>query len=119
MVDDLVVVDSGNQKDRAVVFASFLYALQFGFFREPSVFPGAVFFALRDGAQEFNVARGKQIPAAIDIDDRLALLEPLALNDLVELALFLPDGAYLRGRRFLAGVIGAGGACNGAGRGSP
>lgn len=92
MVDHLVVVDARNQKHGAVVLARAVHALLLGLVGVPSALPGRLFLCLRNVAQELDVARRKQIPAAVDVDDGLAGLDALAIDEFVELALFLLDG---------------------------
>lgn len=93
MVDDFVVVDAGDEEDGAVVLAGLFYARCLCFVGVPAALLGAFLFGLCDEAEELDVARGEQIPASVDIDDLLAGLDALALDQLVELALFFLDGS--------------------------
>lgn len=99
VVDDFIVVDTGNEEDGAVVLTCLVYALFLRLVRVPSPFLGIFFFHLRDKAQEFDVTRGKQIPTSVYVNDPLARLHTFAFYKLVELALFFFYGPELRGRR--------------------
>jgi hypothetical protein len=93
VIDDFVVVDSGDEEDGAVVFAGLFYALCLCLIGVPSALLGGFLFGLCDEAEELNVAGGEEIPASVNVDDSLAGLDALALDQLVELALFFLDRA--------------------------
>ena len=104
MVDDFVVVDTGYDERGRIVFAGLLYALSFRFLGVPALRSRGVLFGLRDEAQELNVARGKEVPAAVHVDYSLAGLYSFTFHELVELALLFLDGVLA------AGCVGADGA---------
>ena len=98
MINHLIVMDTRNQKHGPIVPTRLLYALLLRFLGIPPPLFSTLLFRRRNEPQKLNVARGKEIPAAVDIHDSLTRFHALALDQLVELALFLLDGTESRGR---------------------
>lgn len=114
VVDDLVVVYSGNNIDGWVV-APFADTLIRGLLRVPAVCAGEIFLSLPYETQEFNVSTREQVETTVDVDNALAKTGTCPSEELRKCALLLRirlDPGFGRGgpepninARGLAGLV--------------
>lgn len=95
VVDDFIFVDTGDEEEGAVVGACLCDAVLLCFFTVPACRRRSNFLRLGDVPEKLNVTRRKEIPAAVNVYDLLAMLDTFALDELVECALFFLYGAQL------------------------
>jgi len=88
VVDNIIVVDAGNEEDRAVIRPGLCYSLCLGFFGVPAALTSCFLLGLCNQAQKLNVAGREEVEATIDVDNGLARPGASAEDELREGALF-------------------------------
>ena len=88
VVDNIIVVDAGNEEDRAVIRPGLCYSLFLGFFCVPAALTSCFLLGLCNQAQKLNMAGREEVEATVDVDNGLARPCASAADELREGALF-------------------------------